>query len=105
MAYALKIDINTISSLTAYLISNNKGVKRKAVIEDNKGVYISLMNEKNEFIKPEFYCEKDIYDEYVLVPKKLDVEKIIDYCKNMKSENPHHIKAKYVKKIEVENHD
>ena len=41
MAYALKIDINTISSLTAYLISNNKGVKRKAVIEDNKGVYIS----------------------------------------------------------------
>ena len=31
MAYALKIDINTISSLTAYLISNDLGKKRKAV--------------------------------------------------------------------------
>ena len=34
--------------------------------------------------------------------QKLDVEKIIDYCKNMKSENPHFVKANYVKKIEVE---
>ena len=105
MAYALKIDINTISSLTAYLISNDLGKKRKAVIEDNKGFYISLMNENNEFVDSEFYSEEDIYDDYKLVPKKLDVEKIIDYCKDLKPENAHHVKANYVKKIEVENHD
>ena len=102
MAYALNIDINTLSSLTAYLISNNSGKKRKAVIEDNKGFYISLMNEKDEFVKPEFYCDTDIYDDYEIVEKKLDIDKIIDYCNNLKSENPHHIKANYVKKIEVE---
>ena len=101
MAYALKIDINTISSLTAYLISNKEGKKRKAVIEDNKGYYISVMDENNKIIVPEFYCEEDNYD-YDVVDKKLDVEKIIDYCKNMKSENYHHVKANYVKKIEVE---
>ena len=37
MAYALKIDINTISSLTAYLISSDLNENKKAVIEDNKG--------------------------------------------------------------------
>ena len=104
MAYALKIDINTISSLTAYLISNNTNEKRKAVIEDNKGYYISVFDENNKNIVEEVYCEEDNYD-YKKVEEKLDVEKIIDYCKNMKSENPHFVKANYVKKIEVENHD
>ena len=31
-----------------------------------------------------------------------EIERIIDYCSNLKSENPHHVKANYVKKIEVE---
>lgn len=103
MAYALNIDINTISSLTAYLISNDNNKKRKAVIEDNKGYYISVMDENNNIIVPEYYSEED-NENYDLVDKKLDVEKIIEYCKNMKSENPHHVNANYVKKIEVE-HD
>ena len=101
MAYALNIDINTISSLTAYLISNNINEKRKAVIEDNKGYYISVMDENNKILIPEFYSEENLYN-YNVVEEKLDVEKIIEYCKNMKSENPHHVKANYVKKIEVE---
>ena len=101
MAYALKIDINTISSLTAYLISNNENEKRKAVIKDNKGYYISVFDENNKNIVPEFYSEEDKYD-YKEVEEKLDIEKIIDYCSNMKSENPHFVKANYVKKIEVE---
>lgn len=103
MAYALNIDINTISSLTAYLISNDNNEKRKSVIEDNKGYYISVMDENNNIIVPEYYSEIDNED-YPLVKKELDVNKIIDYCKNMKSENPHHVKANYVKRIEVE-HD
>ena len=103
MAYALNIDINTISSLTAYLISNNENTKRKAVIEDNKGYYISVMDENNKIIVDEYYSEEDNED-YNAVEHNLDVNKIIDYCENMKSENPHHVKANYVKRIEVE-HD
>ncbi len=102
MSYALNIDINTISSLTAYLISNNNGEKRRAVIEDNKGYYISVFDENDNNIVPEFYSENDEYSEYKTVESKLDVNKIIDYCKDMKSENPHFVKANYVKKIEVE---
>ena len=62
------------------------------------------MDENNNIIVPEYYSEEDNED-YESVEKKLDVEKIIDYCKDMKSENPHHVKANYVKKIEVEHHD
>ncbi len=102
MAYALNIDINTISSLTAYLISNNNGEKRRAVIEDNKGYYISVFDENDNNIVPEFYSENDEYSEYKTVESKLDVNKIIDHCKDIKSENPHFVKANYVKKIEVE---
>ncbi len=103
MAYALNIDINTISSLTAYLISNQTNKKRKAVIEDNKGYYISVMDENNNIIVPEYYSDED-KENYEVVDKKLDVSKIIEYCRDMKSENPHHVNANYVKKIEVE-HD
>ena len=101
MAYALKIDINTISSLTAYLVSNDNNKKRKAVIEDNKGYYISVFDKDNKVLVPEYYSEEDNED-YPEAEKKLDVEKIIDYCSNMKSENPHFVKANYIKKIEVE---
>ncbi len=104
MAYALKIDINTISSLTAYLVSNGSGKKRAAIIEDSKGYYISAFDENDNNIVPEYYSEENNC-EYERVEEKLDVEKIIKYCENMKSENPHFVKANYVKKIEVEAHD
>ena len=104
MAYALNIEINTISSLTAYLISNDIGTKRKAVIRDNKGYYISVMDENNKIIVPEIYSETDKYD-CKEVEQNLNILKIIDYCKKLPSENVHHVKANYVKKIEVENHD
>lgn len=101
MAYALKININTISSLTAYLVSNNTQGNKKAVIEDNKGYYVSVFDKDNNVVVGETYVEEDTYD-YPQVEEKLDVNKIIDYCKDMESENPHFIKANYIKKIEVE---
>lgn len=101
IAYALKISINTISSLTAYLVSNDIQGNKKAVIEDNKGYYVSVFDKDNKVILEETYVEEDTYD-YPQVEEKLDVNKIIDYCKDMKSENPHFIKANYIKKIEVE---
>ena len=102
MAYALKIDINTISSLTAYLVSHNEGTRRKAVIKDNKGYYISALDENNNVLVKEYYSEFDNLD-LPCVKSTIHVNKVIDYCKNMKSENPHFVKANYVKKIEVEN--
>jgi len=101
LAYALNIEINTLSSLTAYLISSSLNEKKKAIIKDNKGYYVSVFDENNEVIIPETYVEEDNYN-YKLVDGKLDINKIIDYCSNIKSENPHHIKANYIKKIEVE---
>ena len=103
MAYALNIDINTISSLTAYLISSDNKNERKCVIEDNKGYYIEAMDENNKITVDEYYSYEDNLD-LPCIENNLDVNKIIDYCKNMKSENPHHVKANYVKKIEVD-HD
>ena len=101
IAYALKIKINTISSLTAYLVSNNTKGNKKAVIEDNKGYYISVFDKNNNPIVPEYYSEEDNED-YPKVEEKLDIDKIIDYCANIESENPHFVKANYIKKIEVE---
>ena len=97
----LNISINTISSLTAYLVSNETNDNKKAVIEDNKGYYVSVFDKDNNPVVEETYCEEDTYD-YPLVEEKLDIEKIIDYCKDMKSENAHFVKANYIKKIEVE---
>ena len=101
MAYALKIDINTISSLTALLVSNDTQDNKKAVIEDNKGYYVSVFDKDNNVLVEETYVEEETY-EYEQVENKLDVNKIISYCENMESENPHFIKANYIKKIEVE---
>lgn len=101
MAYALNIKINTISSLTAYLVSNNTNNNKKAVIEDNKGFYVSVFDKDNNVIIEETYVEEDNY-EYEEIEHKLDIEKIIEYLKNKESENPHFVKANYIKKIEVE---
>lgn len=101
LAYALNIKINTISSLTAYLVSNNTNNDKKAVIEDNKGFYVSVFDKDNNVIVEETYIDEDNYN-YEEVEKKLDIEKIINYLENKESENPHFVKANYIKKIEVE---
>lgn len=101
IAYLLNIKINTISSLKSYLISSDINDNKMAVIEDNKGYYISAMDKNNNIILEEQYVSENNYD-YKIVEHKLDIEKIIDYLKNTESENPHFIKANYIKKIEVE---
>jgi len=103
MAYALNISINSISSLTAYLVSSENKNKRKCVIEDNKGFYISAFDEKNNVLVDEYYSTVDDLD-LPIIKNELNINKIIDYCKTLDSENPHHVKANYVKKIEVD-HD
>lgn len=101
LAYALKIKINTISSLTAYLISSTKEESKMAVIEDNKGYYVSIFDKDNNIVIEEQYISENNY-KYSEVEHKLDINKIIDYCSKLESENAHFIKANYIKKIEVE---
>lgn len=101
LAYTLKTKINTISSLISYLISDDSKEERIAVIEDNKGYYICGMDKDNNIIiKEEYTSELD--SNLRQVEHKLDINKIIDYCSNMESENPHHVVTNYIKKIEVE---
>lgn len=101
IAYALNIKINTISSLMAYLISSDIKEDKMAIIEDNKGYYIAATDKDNNIILDEQYVTENNYN-YTVVEHKLDIKKIINYLKDAESENPHFIKANYIKKIEVE---
>ena len=101
IAYALNLKIHTISSLKAYLISSDINEEKMAVIEDNKGYYVCAFDKNNNTIVEETYLEENPC-QYKEVDYKLDINKIIDYCNKFESANPHHIKANYIKKIEVE---
>lgn len=101
IAYSLNIKIKCISSLTAYLVSSGLSDDKMCVIEDNKGYYISVFDKNNNVIVPECYVTSNEYD-YELVENKLDVLKVIDYSENINYENYYHVKANYVKEIEVE---
>lgn len=101
ISYALGLKIHTISSLKAYLISSDIKEDKMAVIEDNKGYYICAFDKDNNTIVEETYLEENPY-KYKEVDYKLNIDKIIDYCNKYESENPHHVKANYIKKIEVE---
>lgn len=102
LAYTLKTKIISISSLTAYLISSESSTDKMCIINDPKGYYVSVFDKDNNVIIPECYADNDNF-EYPLIVNKLNINRIIDYCKNRKSDDVHHIKANYVKKIEVEN--
>lgn len=102
MAYSLNIPIYLISSLTSYLISDNyKGIKQ-AVIEDNKGYYISVFDENNKPILKETYMENIDEYNYHMVSNTLDIKRVVDYALKSKDVPCHLVRANYVKKIEVE---
>ena len=94
ISYSLNIPIYTISSLKAYLVSNNVDNKM-CVIEDSKGYYIGT----NDF---EIYTDSlDNYKEYNRIDNKLDILKIMNYIDTIKPVNVHGVKANYVKVIEA----
>ena len=103
MAYSLNVPIYLISSLTSYLISDDSATDKIAIIEENKGYYISIFNKNNESIQKEcFVTDIDGFNNLHRVEEKLNVEKIIKYAKNTSSINPHLVRANYVKTIEAE---
>lgn len=103
MAYSLNIPVYLISSLSAYLVSDNYDGNKMSVIEDSKGYYISIFDKNNNVIKDEEYIE-DIneYECVYKVKNELDVIKVIEYAKTSEKVNPHLVRANYVKKIEAE---
>ncbi len=101
MAYLLDIDIKTVSSLTAYLISNVSNEEKLCVIKDNKGYYQAVFDKNNKPVIEEHYSENKISN-YKEVDLILDINKIIEYSKLIPKSNYHDIKANYVKKIGVE---
>lgn len=102
MAYSLNIPIYLISSLTSYLVSSTLKSDKMAVIEDNKGYYISVFDKDNNIMIPEKYVEEIDGINYSVVDKKLDIEKVINYAHKLESTPAHLVRANYVKKIEVE---
>lgn len=93
IAYSLNIPIYTISSLRAYLLSSDeKGI---VVIEDPKGYYIGYEDK-------EFYSNSlEGYNNYSVIKKEFNFNKIIEYLENKESNPVHGVKANYVKAIEV----
>lgn len=96
MAYALNIPITTVSTLKAFLVSDEKDDKRMAIMEDNKGYYICI-DDKEEYVE-------DIrdYSDVRVVDENIDVRKVIEYSKSLEPTNAHLVRANYVKKIEAE---
>lgn len=103
MAYSLDVPIYLVSSLSAYLVSDNYEGNKCAVIEDTKGFYMSIFDKDNNVVKEEEYLENiSEYEDIYKVNDVLDVEKVINYAKKSESVDSHLVRANYVKKIEAE---
>ena len=102
MAYSLNVPIYLISSLTSYLVSDSTKSIKQAVIEDNKGYYVSVFDKDNNVLIDETYTENlDDYQNYT-VKESLDIKSVVDYALKTKAIDAHLVRANYVKKIEVE---
>ena len=102
MSYSLNVPIYLVSSLSAYLVSSDIKGNKEAVIEDNKGYYISVFDENNNSLVEETYKEDISEFNYPKVDEKLDVRKVVNYAKSFEPAKTHLVRANYVKKIEVE---
>lgn len=102
MAYLLNVPIYLISSLTAYLVSSDINEDKMAIIEDNKGYYISVFSKDNKIVEEEKYVENIDNYNYKVVENKIDVKKVVEKALSTNSVPCHLVRASYVKKIEVE---
>ena len=100
LAYTLNVSIYLMSSLEAYLVSSEKSDNNIAVIEDTKGYYIRGNN-----IEEQYVTDMSKYEKYNIVPKVLDVRKVVSEALKKNSVNAHLVRANYVKEIEVNKRD
>ncbi|MDD2238649.1 MAG: tRNA (adenosine(37)-N6)-threonylcarbamoyltransferase complex dimerization subunit type 1 TsaB [Bacilli bacterium] len=105
LAYTLKINIKTITSIDALAISNNI-LKRKIVsIKDNKGVYFAIYKNNKNISQIKYLSKEEFDNNYIneinIDNGVLDIEKIALFLKDFDTLNPHNVKPIYVKEIEV----
>lgn len=107
LAYTLNIPIKCITSLECQNISESKTINKIIYIEDTKGKYIARFK-KDKLIDHILYLNNADFDKYVEKQEsfkvlenidKLDFQKIYKYAKTLKEENPHSVKALYIKNI------
>lgn len=110
LAYTLNLKIKTITSIDALAISESTLTRKIVTIDDNKGTFYGIY-ENNQLINQLNYLSKEEFKQILSIEKNsklinnaiLDLEKIYNYLLNKEHENPHGIKAVYVKRIEVLN--
>ena len=110
LAYTLKIDIKTITSLELYAVSNESENNKLVSISDHKGKYVGYFNKNNELIDDLVYLNNSDYEkyiegkkDYIIESKNINLEKVYNYLKNKKSINPHMVNPIYIKSIEALN--
>jgi len=86
----VKYYINQLRNNMSYNASDNE-------VKDNKGYYICINGLDEEYVE-----DISSYNDYRVVPEKIDVRKVIDYSKNIETVNSHLVRANYVKLIEAE---
>lgn len=110
LAYTLNIKIKSISSIEAIAAGKQEN-KMIITISDPKGKYFGAFNngkltsellylpssDYENFVKTNYQEYKEITDE------SLDIESICQYSQNIKEQNPHNVKARYIKGIEALN--
>ena len=110
LAYTLNIKIKTISSIEA-LASGKNALKMIITITDPKGKYFGIFD-NGKLINKLSYLSKADYENFIntnykeyteLNDDKLDIEAIYNYSKNIETQNPHIVKARYIKGIEALN--
>lgn len=100
ISYLLNIPIYLVSSLKAYLVSDDN-LNGVSVLEDNKGFYVCEKKD-GEFLEEEYVNDLENYQNKYIVKEVLNVKKVIEYAFLNKPVNPHLVRANYVKKIEAE---
>lgn len=108
LAYTLNIKIKAISSIEA-LASGKNALKMIITITDPKGKYFGIFD-NGKLINKLSYLSKADYENFIntnykeyteLNDDKLDIEAIYNYSKNIETQNPHIVKARYIKGIEA----
>ena len=105
LAYTLNIPIRVITSLERYLNEELLKDNDYLSLKEKNGYYIAKI--ENEMLQDYRYLKKSEYEEFtkqnnVIVPTKIDYEKLCVYAHQKKSLNPHEVNPFYVKTIEVE---
>ena len=105
LAYSLNIPIKQISSLEAYGISDCNEFDI-ITVKDNKGYYIA--NKINNKFANFTYMKTDIFEKFIKennyiysTNTKLDLDKIIEYMKDIDYINPHKVNPIYIKEIDA----